>query len=508
MLRMIARLPLIVLLIGIGGLAMLLPAAHAAATGEERIAEVFFGHAALSLLLALFIGIATAGRPRGGHPRRHLAGLVALFVLLPLQFALPFQAAVRTTSFFNAYVEMVSCLTTTGATLFEDPARLAPSLHLWRATVGWLGGLFIWVGAIAVLAPMALGGFEVRYRQPTADAAVAGFSQITHVAGMSHRVRAFAAQLFPLYAALTAALWGGLIVAGESPLVALSHAMSTLSTSGISPVGGLPQGHAGIAGEVMVAIFLVFAISRLTFAREGQGTDIASLRRDPEIRIGAAITVVVTLFLFTRHFLGAVQVEGIEAGVTSGFASLWGSAFTVLSFLTTTGFESASWQASRSWSGLAAPGLILVGLALIGGGVATTAGGVKLLRVYALYKHGARELERLVHPHSVAGSGGEARHLRRRGVYMAWLFLLLMTLSMGAVMLAFSLAGQDFEHALILTVASLSTTGPLAAVAGAQPVSYAALSDPAKVVLIAAMILGRLESLAIVALVLPDRWRG
>jgi Trk-type K+ transport system membrane component len=43
--------------------------------------------------------------------------------------------------------------------------------------------------------------------------------------------------------------------------------------------------------------------------------------------------------------------------------------------------------------------LLLMGLALMGGGVATTAGGVKLLRVYALYKHGAREMERLVHPH-------------------------------------------------------------------------------------------------------------
>ena len=46
-----------------------------------------------------------------------------------------------------------------------------------------------------------------------------------------------------------------------------------------------------------------------------------------------------------------------------------------------------------------------LGLALIGGGVATTAGGVKLLRVYALFRHGERELERLIHPNSVGGDG-------------------------------------------------------------------------------------------------------
>lgn len=505
--RLFARLPLLVTLIGVSGLAMLVPAAHAAVTGEARIAEIYFYHAALTLLIALFIGIARAGRDPAELPRRHLWGLFGLFVLMPLLFAVPFQAAIRTTSFLNAYVEMVSSFTTTGATLFEDPTRLAPSLHLWRATVAWLGGFYIWVGAIAVMAPMGIGGFEVRFRPQSEQFRATGFSQISEVADMSERVRTFAGQLAPLYIGLTGALWIGLIVAGDTPLVAMAHAMSTLSTSGISPVGGLTLGNAGWAGEVMVFTFLIFAISRLTFAREGQGNDLASLKRDPEIRIGAAIVAFFSLFLFVRHFLGAVQVEGVEASFGDGLASLWGAAFTVLSYLTTTGFESASWAASRDWSGLQAPGLILVGLAMVGGGVATTAGGAKLLRIYALYKHGVRELERLVHPHSVARSEGGARHLRRRGAYMAWLFFMLTLLSLGVVMAAFSLTGLNFEKSLVLTIAALTTTGPLAAVAAAEPVSYATLTASAKLVLTAAMILGRLETLAIVALLVPSRWR-
>ena len=75
-----------------------------------------------------------------------MKGRIVLFL-----FALPFHEAVGNTTFLNAYVEMVSALTTTGATLFPEPGRLAAPLHTWRATVGWLGGLFIWVGAIAVL---------------------------------------------------------------------------------------------------------------------------------------------------------------------------------------------------------------------------------------------------------------------------------------------------------------------------------------------------------------------
>jgi len=503
----LARLPLLVTLIGVAGLAMLVPAAHAAATGAGEIAEVFFFGSGLTLVLALFIGIAMANRPRGDHPRRHLAGLLGLFVTMPALLAVPFYEAVGNTTIFNAYVEMVSALTTTGATLFEPYDRLAPPLHIWRSTVAWIGGLFIWVGAIAVLAPMALGGFEVRRRAPSEEVVAVGFTQITERADLSQRVRVHAAQLLPVYTGLTLLLWLALLVAGDTPVVALAHAMAVMSTSGISPVDGLAGGTAGWGGEVIIAVFFVFAISRLTFAREGPAREIATLWGDAEIRLALILVTLVPGFLFLRHFLGAYEVEGAEMSLWQGLGALWGSAFTVLSFLTTTGFESAGWEASQAWSGLETPGIILLGLALIGGGVATTAGGAKLLRVFALFQHSRRELERLVHPSSVGGAGGDARHLRRRGAYMAWLFFMLMALSLALVWAGFAITGQSFEDALVLAVAALSTTGPLAGLAAAEPISYGALTAAGKAVLAAAMILGRLETLAIVALFSRDLWR-
>jgi trk system potassium uptake protein TrkH len=81
--------------------------------------------------------------------------------------------------------------------------------------------------------------------------------------------------------------------------------------------------------------------------------------------------------LFLRHWIAALEVS-VEPSLTMVLSSLWGSMFTVLSFLTTTGFESAGWNEARSWSGLGTSGLMLAGLAIMGGGVATTAGGVRL----------------------------------------------------------------------------------------------------------------------------------
>lgn len=90
---------------------------------------------------------------------------------------------------------------------------------------------------------------------------------------------------------------------------------------------------------------------------------------------------------------------------------------------------------------------------------------------------------------------------------MAWLFFMLMSMSVALVSALLTLTGQDFESAMALTIAALTTTGPIATSAMAEPISYGALSDTAKLVLAGAMILGRLETLAIIALFSPEIWR-
>jgi len=283
--------------------------------------------------------------------------------------------------------------------------------------------------------------------------------------------------------------------------------MSTLATSGITPLASFEGQPAGVLGEALIFLFFIFALSRLSFA-SGFGVDLPGrLAKDREIRIALFAVIVVPTLLFARHWIGALEVDELSDG-TAGLTALWGGIFTVLSFLTTTGFVSESWADARSWSGLPTPGMILIGLVLMGGGVATTAGGVKLLRVYALYKHGMREMGKLTHPHSVANAGRLGRRIRREGAYIAWIFFMLFILAMAATMVALSLTGIGFERAMVLAIAALTTTGPLAEVAGEDPISYFLLSDAAKLILAAAMIVGRMETLVLIALFNPAFWRN
>ncbi|MDG4648800.1 potassium transporter TrkG [Roseibacterium sp. SDUM158017] len=505
MLAWFRNLPLFVALLWISAGAMLLPAAMAVASEDFATGRSFFYASLLTMVGATLIGIAVQRSGRTPNERRQLVTLVLSYLVLPLVLAVPMDDAVRNTRFINVYLDMVSALTTTGAVVF-DPARLPPAVHLWRATVGWLGGLLIWVSAMAVLAPLSLGGYEV-----TSEARIEGRLQSglmpAGASGASERLARSAAQLTPVYLVLTLALALLLSAADEAPLVALIHAMSTMATSGITPVEGLAGRPAGVMGEAMIFLFLVFALSRRTFSQGFDRTWPERVARDREVRLAAFAVICLPTLLFARHWLGALEVDTIS-NLQGALAALWGGAFTVLSFLTTTGFVSESWADARQWSGLPTPGLLLVGLVLMGGGVATTAGGIKLLRVYALYKHGTREMGKLVHPHSVAGAGVLGRRIRREGAYIAWIFFMLFVISLAAIMLALAATGLAFEEALILTIASLTTTGPLAAMAGEVPVQYAMLGDAAKLIVAMAMILGRIETLVLIALFNPAFWRS
>ncbi|MEM8576988.1 MAG: potassium transporter TrkG [Pseudomonadota bacterium] len=498
-------LPLFLLIFGIASAAMLVPAAYAGIVREHAIGRAFLYSGLLGLILFGLIALAHWGRSPGHGPLGPLVSLFSAFVFLPLGLAVPFHEGLGTSSFLNAYVEMVSAITTTGAPMFEH-GRLSAPLHLWRGIVGWMGGLLMWIAASAILAPLNLGGFEITARAEPGRADVRP-GRALQPEGRARLVRV-AAALVPVYAGLTLVLYIALMIAGERSFTAAMHAMGIMATSGITGGGGLEFARAGWVGEALMVLFMLFALSRMTFTQDTvmrKSRGLPGLWRDPEFRIGIGLAVLVPLALFLRHWIGSY--EEAEGGLTEAVQALWGGFYTVVSFLTTTGYQSAWWDTAQDWSGLGTPGLILMGLALIGGGVATTAGGVKLLRVFALYQNGYREMERLVHPSSVSRASALGRRVHRDGAFIAWIFFMLFALSLAGVTMLLALLGTPFEASMKLALAALTTTGPVLDIASLGEVRLVELGPWSKGVFAAAMVLGRLETLAIIALVTPDLWR-
>jgi len=223
---------------------------------------------------------------------------------------------------------------------------------------------------------------------------------------------------------------------------------------------------------------------------------------DPEIRLALIIILVVT-GLFYAQSIFVLSSENINFNIVILLKQLWGIFFTVTSYLVTMGIES-----NLPRFALAEVSTVSVmGLAIIGGGVATTAGGVKLLRVYILYRNAAQEVDMMLHPNSIPSKKGNGSISdNRNNRLMAWIFFMLFITGLAFFTLIFSILFDDIAPGLALSVSALTTTGPLFENAGYE-ILLTDINQFFKIMLGLAMILGRLEILVIVALLFPSFWR-
>lgn len=501
MLEHFKKYPLFILVTMIGAVAMLIPAVHGAVQSNWKAMQIFLDFSFFVFVIAVITGLAFTNREPRISARSHLITVLLVYTVLPALLALPLFTLVPSMGFWQGYFEMLSSLTTTGASLIDDPYSVAETVHLWRAIVAWLGGFLILIIAFGIMEPMNLGGFEIR-SMVTGSSVGAGAHGQTDA---SDKLVKYAKLIGPIYFVVTLVLAIILVMLGDRAHVAAIHAMSIISTSGITPLSELSDAPSGRLGEMAMVVFLLFAISHRWFESLTGVRNWQWLSFDVEIRLMMLVLILVPALLFFRHWGGAYDVATQENYVAA-LKALWGSFFTVASFLTTTGFESADWESARNWSGLDSPGIVVLALAIMGGGVATTAGGVKLLRIYALYKHGLREMERLVNPSSVGGAGMAARRFRREGAYIAWIFLTLFSFGIASLMILLSYNGVEFEESIALSISMLTNTGP-AVHSMIEGFKYSELSISTQALLSIGMILGRVELLAIIALFNPNYWR-
>ncbi|MEM7056805.1 MAG: potassium transporter TrkG [Pseudomonadota bacterium] len=502
---MLRRVPVTAALLALLSLLMLVPSIHAATDSDWRSARGFLYPALFGLFVAA--GLGTLLRPMSVREtaRHELITLLMIWVSLPIVASVPLVLITPSIGTSGAWFEMVAALTTTGGTVFSDHGSVPPSVQLWRGLMGWFGGLLTLLGAYVILAPRRLGGYEVMV---AADSLGDDRSVDMRVAGAAFDDRTMRAlkTILPIYGGMTAFLAIVFNVLDKPGLSAAVHAMSVVSTSGISSEDGGFAASRSYYAEAVALVFMVLAASRVFYAPAAQVGRKIGWRADPELRMMLVMAGLATAVLFLRHWVGVLTIDVDEIGSTDGFSALWGGFFTSISFITTTGFQSHAWESARDWSGLANPGLILLSLCAIGGGAATTAGGIKLIRAYALLRHGVRELERIAQPHSIAGSGAGPRGLRRQGALIAWTFMMLFILALVGSMLGLTLSGMRFSDALVASVAALSNTGPAFQLIAAEPLGFAVFDAVQHKILAAAMILGRIETLAVIALINPNEW--
>lgn len=431
-------------------------------------------HYAVVVALLLLVSLLSRKLPTPGQLQQNEAMvIVALaFILSPLLMSYPMMLSGL--PWRDAIFEAISAVTTTGLTTLASVENLPNTFLFSRAWMQWYGGLGIVVLSIALLM-----GHHIASRR-LAEPALGEELATT--------ARTYARRVLGAYLLLTLLAGVLLSLVGLKPFTAVTHALSAVSTGGFSPydgsLGNLTHGSQALA---VVFIGLLGALPLHLYYRLRQHPVLPTLM-DVEMRLLLITTLlaalVLTLFLHHngmpwRDALFHGTVQGVSAQSTSGFSSL-----------PIPSLDNGS-------------KLCLIIAMFIGGGLGSTAGGIKLLRLLILLRLLQLLLQRISMPdHAIMPSKLAQKPLEEGDIQWALMLILLFVTVNIISWLIFVVHGYPPLDALFEVVSATGTVGLSTGITGPG------LEPLLRLVLCVDMLLGRLEIVALLVLLYPYTWLG
>jgi len=458
---------------------------YAGRAGEER---AVFGFALSVILSAMFGGLFyTIGRTAS----KRLFQKEALFVigsgwlLASLVGAIPYQIIVPGISPVDAFFESASGFTTTGASIFSDIEALPHSLLFWRSLSQWIGGMGVVVFFVAILSFLGAGG-KILYANE-ASGHTADFEE--------SRIQTAVKNLWFLYLALSALCTLVYWLGGMDWFDAICHMFTTLSTGGFSTRNASLAAFQSPLLEWSTTLFMVVGGTSFLLILQVVRGRFHLIRKNTEFHAYTVILIAATF---------AVAFFLIRDDLASGWHhALRGAAFQVSSIMTTTGFATEDFGA---WSSF--PKVLLLVLMMIGGCTASTAGGMKVIRLVIGIRSSINSVEKSYRPSVVRQIVVNGRTVDEDFVRDVLAYLVILAIIGLASIPLTALFEPDIsvDGNISAVIACLFNIGPGLAEVGPTH-NYANLHDYTKLLLSVLMVMGRLELYAILVLFSPSLWR-
>jgi trk system potassium uptake protein TrkH len=403
----------------------------------------------------------------------------ALFATLPLLLVLPGL------SFTDAYFETMSGLTTTGSTILSNLDRLPHSINIWRGLLQWLGGMGVIVLVVAVLPMLGVGGrqiFKAETPGPMKDAK------------LTPRIAETAKGLWLVYFGLSALCFAAYKLAGMSWIDAVMHTFTTVATGGFSNHDA-SFGHFDSPVLELIAMFfmLLAAINFGTHFMALRSGLLSPYRHDPEI--GWFLTTVLGSCAGISVYLWVMDVY------PDYLTALRHASINVVSVATSTGYATQDFNLWPIFAPLWM--MFLVSFASCSG---STGGGIKMIRAVILYNQVYREFIRLLHPTASVPTKIDGQPVENRVVFAVLAFLFIYVACIVSLTLVMTASGLDVVTAFSAVVACLNNLGPGLNQVG-PATTFEILNEFQIWVLVAAMLIGRLELFTVLILFMPVFWR-
>ena len=337
-------------------------------------------------------------------------------------------------NFTQAMFESTSGWTTTGLSVV-DVTQAPRLILLFRSITELLGGAGLAIITLSAIAGPSGSGLSI----------AEGRSE-----QLAPHVRRSAKLVLSLYSGYILVGIVALRLAGMTWFDAVNHSFAALSTGGFSTQPDSFGHWDSLPIEaVTLVLMLVGSLNFVTgyLVLRGQ---VQSLWRDGQQRIQALLVIGGGAILLT--------------GVTLSRYAPWGKAvrvalFETVSALTTTGFATVGYG---DWNGLG--WWVLIVLMIIGGGAGSTAGGVKQLRVYMLYRSLIWDIQHRFKPDQAVGEpslwqSNTRQFLKDRDIRQAAVFIFLYLVTFVLCSMIIAAHGYALDASLFETASAMSTVG-------------------------------------------------
>ncbi len=450
---------------------------------------------ALSFILSIAVAILT-GLPVRLLFRRHRdltirdGFFIVSFgwIMVSAISALPFMIHGSIPSFTDAFFEMMSGYTTTGATILDDIEALPHGLLFWRSMTHLIGGMGFIMVTIIILPLLGIGGMQLYKAEADPGQVITGEKFLP-------RVKEAAIWLWGIYLALiliqSLLMW----IAGMPLFDSLCHAFGTVSTSGYSTKNsGLGYfNNAWI--DWITTVFML--LGGMTFMLHYQilKRDWEPVRQNTEFRWYSGFVLFFCL-LTTLLLLASPQYDTI--GESARFAT-----FQIVSILTTTGFTTTDYEL---WP--AAAQMLIMIVCFIGACAGSTTSGIKVVHYEIIAKYLYATGKKFMQPMAVVPVRINGRIAEQPVITLAvsYFIINIFMVFIGSAVMTLS-DDMDLFSSMSAVIAALFNIGPGFGDVGPTH-TFAHISDFGKWFLSFNMLTGRLEMFSVLVMFYPSFWKG
>ncbi|MGT2924643.1 TrkH family potassium uptake protein [Streptococcus caviae] len=444
---------------------------------EDR--TIMFSLLGTMAILILLGSLGIIFKPKNQHiyTKEGLLIVALCWVLWSFFGALPFVFTGQIPNIIDAFFEVSSGFTTTGATILPDVSVLSHSLLFWRSFTHLIGGMGVLVFALAIMENSKNSHLEVMRAEVPGPV----FGKVVS------KLKDTAQILYIIYLAMFAIFAVVLWFAGMPLYDSLVTAMGTAGTGGFTVFNdSIAHYHSSLITNLvsigMLAFGVNFNLYYLLLMRKFK-----SFFGDEELRTYIGIVLAATILIW-------LNVSGLFSSAKEGLET---SFFEVSTIMTTTGFGLTDLTVWPLFSQF-----ILLLLMFIGGSAGSTAGGFKVMRTLIISKIAKNQVLSSLYPNRIMSLHINHQPLDKRIQHSVLKYLTVYLAIFIGLVFILTLDSNKFMVVVSAAASAFNNIGPMLG----TDKTFAIFSPFSKLVLSFAMIAGRLEIYPMLLLFIPKTW--